>query len=517
MGGIESTDVCLILESTYPYIRGGVSSWVHSLIQGLPDLTFSLLSVSAARQSPADWKYELPPNVKVFADVFVHELASGFGGRPSRASWEAFRRLHCTTGRERVAAGRDLLLSSAAGARGGLTADHALFSHAGWDLLLQRYQASDGGGSFIDFFWTWRAVHAPLFQTMLAEIPPARIYHAVSTGYAGLLGAIAKIRTGRPFLLTEHGIYVRERLIDIARADWIFEEPVRVKAARPDPSPLKALWADHFRLLAQLAYGEADLTIALFEGNQQLQLEAGADSSRSWVIPNGVPIERFAPLVGERHEQGRALRVGFVGRVVPIKDVKTLLRAFDLVSRRMPDAELWIVGPTDEDAAYFADCQELVRALGLQRVTFTGSQDVRRIYPEIDVMVLTSLSEGQPLTILEAACAGVPTVATDVGDCRSLVEGRSPDDIALGPSGIVTRIGDPEATAEAILQILSSESVRADFRRAGVERARRHYPDRLVLERYRGLYRALASGARPPVLDGVAPAIRAAGAAAMDA
>jgi glycosyltransferase involved in cell wall biosynthesis len=496
---VETADVCLILEGTYPYVRGGVSSWVHALIEGLPDLTFSLLALSPTRTTQQDRKYPLPPNVRAFAEVFLHELTvpkRSWLKRPNPVAWAAFERVHRASNGERAKAMIELFDAVGEDAT-GLTADDVLFSRRGWQFMVERYQAHAAETSFIDWAWTWRAVHAPLFQTLAAEIPPARLYHPVSTGYAGLLGAIAKARTGSPLLLTEHGIYVRERMIDIARADWIYEEPVRLRAARRQAGPLKSLWTDSFVTAAQVTYELANRIVSLFEANQALQHQLGADKLKTCVIPNGVSIERFAPLASQRDGRPRPLRVGFVGRVVPIKDVKTLLRAFKLVVEELPGAELWIVGPTDEDRSYFEDCKDLSHLLGLRTVTFTGPKDVRTIYPEIDVMVLTSLSEGQPLTILEAACAGVPSVATDVGDCRALVEGRSAADRGLGPCGVITRMGDPADTARAIVRILRDGPLRAAMGKAGVTRATRYYRDALVLERYRALYGALI--ARQPI------------------
>jgi len=78
--------------------------------------------------------------------------------------------------------------------------------------------------------------------------------------------------------------------------------------------------------------------------------------------------------------------------------------------------------------------------------------DVKKYYSQIDVLVLTSLSEGQPLVILEGNCAGVPVVATDVGACRELLMGVSPEDQALGASGLITPVTSPQKTAAAIIQ-----------------------------------------------------------------
>jgi hypothetical protein len=66
-------------------------------------------------------------------------------------------------------------------------------------------------------------MHAPIFKIaqIASQLRPSRIYHSISTGYAGLLGAFLHYRHQRPFIITEHGIYTKERKIDLAQADWI--------------------------------------------------------------------------------------------------------------------------------------------------------------------------------------------------------------------------------------------------------------------------------------------------------
>ena len=491
---VEHTDVCLILEGTYPYVRGGVSAWVHRLIEGMPEISFSLLAISPNRAYASKPDYELPPNVRTFAEVFIHEMVNDRGprrrARTQREAWRAMKRFHLERGKERIRDAGKLLDALSHPQRRSLGVSQAMFSKQAWEFVVDRYNAVAAGTSFIDYFWTWRAVHAPLFQTLIAEIPPARVYHAISTGYAGLLGVLAKRRSDRPFLLTEHGIYVRERTIDIGRANWIYEEPVRVKEIRPGLNPLKEMWTNFFVRLGELTYDACDVIVTLYGGNQELQHELGADPRRTRVIPNGVDTSVYSPLIGRRAAEGsRPLRVGFVGRVVPIKDVKTLLKSFAIVARQVSGVEFWVVGPTGEDENYFQECEELVDALGLDSVIFTGSRDVREIYPEIDVMVLTSVSEGQPLTILEAACAGVPSVATDVGSCRELIEGRIAEDRALGPSGIVTEVGAPDQTAAAIVEILANLELRQHMAEAGIARTARFYQQSQVIEKYLALYR----------------------------
>ena len=492
---VETADVCLILEGTYPYVRGGVSSWVHSLISGLPEITFSLLHLSSKRSIDQPKRYELPDNVISFAEAFIHESLDerSPNKRKTKKSednvWNLIENYHEADAMERCRMSRELLSKVSDPRTAELSVHDAFHSLEAWELVLKRYRERAPDSSFIDYFWTWRAVHAPLFQTMIAEIPPAHIYHTVSTGYAGLLRVLAKLRHKKPLLLTEHGVYVRERAIDIAQAEWIYEEPVRLKVARAKANPLKEMWINFFVTLGEMTYQEADEIITLFEGNRLLQHDLGADPSKTSIVVNGVNIDKYAAMRATRDEfKDRPLRVGFVGRVVPIKDVKTLVRACSLVAQEMPLVEFWIVGPVDEDEEYAQECKQLAEGLNIEKLEFLGTQDVTNIYPKIDVMVLTSISEGQPLTIIEAGCAGVPTVATEVGACRELCEGRTDEDRLLGPSGLITGVGNANQTAHAILKILGNERLRKKMSKAAVVRAERYYRQSEVLNSYRSLY-----------------------------
>lgn len=487
-------DVCLVLEGTYPYVRGGVSSWVHALVAGMPELSFAILLVSARRDADRERAYTLPANVVRFTEVFIHEAVNHReptpGRRGRRAFWKAVDRFHgCPAHAERLGPFRRMLEGLADPRRRVQTTDDVLYSPRAWRYLVARYERGCPEESFIDFVWTWRAIHAPVMQLLNAEIPPARVYHLVSTGYAGLAGMVARLRFGRPVLLTEHGIYVRERQIDIARADWIHEAPRRVNAVRREVGALKSLWTRFFVRLGELTYAHCDEVLTLFEGNRRLQLSLGCPPERARVVPNGVRTERFAPLRSAAPRTDGIRHVALIGRVVPIKDVKTFVKACALVARDRDDVRFHVCGPTDEDPAYVAECTALRDALGLaDRLDFVGNVDVRAWLPRLDAVVLTSISEGQPLILLEAACAGVPAVATDVGGCRELLEGSTPEDRALGPSGLVTRVGDPRDTADAILRLVDSPAEHRRFALAGIQRVERFYRQADVLAFYRALY-----------------------------
>jgi len=150
---------------------------------------------------------------------------------------------------------------------------------------------------------------------------------------------------------------------------------------------------------------------------------------------------------------------------------------------------VYIIGPTDEDEGYYRECVELRDRLGLKdEVEFLGRRNVMEYYSFLDVVVLTSISEGQPLVILEANASGIPVVATDVGACSELVYGRTKEDRALGPSGIITGVADPVATAEAVVQLWANPQMWKAMSEAGKQRVYRFYRAEEIWGQYRRMY-----------------------------
>lgn len=108
---------------------------------------------------------------------------------------------------------------------------------------------------------------------------------------------------------------------------------------------------------------------------------------------------------------------------------------------------------------------------------------------KIDLLVLTSLSEAQPLVILEGGACGIPVVAPDVGSCREMIEGRGGAD--AGHGGIVTPLVNPAATAAGILAIAGDPAMRRDMGETMRERVRRDYDHDTIIGAYAALYGSL--------------------------
>jgi polysaccharide biosynthesis protein PelF len=497
--------VCLLLEGTYPFVRGGVSAWVHQLIVGLPRLEFALVFIGGRRADYAEAKYKLPENVTHLETHYLEDACKD--RRPRRVNLPA-RKLAATCslheylkagGSERGFEGEDLpaleravdsMLTTLERPQ-GLDVDDFLFGSGAWEFMREAHLAGDHTTPFVDYFWTLRLMHAPVFQLarIANQVPPARAYHSISTGYAGLLGTFLERRRQRPLILSEHGIYTKERRIDLNQAEWLDElRPIRSREFKGGAAAIRRLWIRYFEGLGRLTYRSANPIISLYGGNRQRQQQDGALESRTRIIVNGIDPERFS--LGR---EGRGAEIphviGLIGRIVPIKDVKTFIRSIQLIVRDLPDAEAWIIGSSEEDPAYGEECRALAQSLGLgECVRFLGHQNVVEVLPKLGLLMLTSISEAQPLAVLEAFAAGVPCVTTDVGACREQIEGQSEEDRALGAAGTVVPFADHQALSRAALDLLSNPERWRACQAAGVARVRRFYSESAMLGAYAEVY-----------------------------
>lgn len=492
-----SADVLILLEGTYPYVRGGVSSWVHQIILGMPELTFDLMFIGGSRKHYGDMQYELPKNVRNLEIHYLEDAWSSKKGKRRMGRKEAILKaeeLH-ESFKSECPKDTDLftLLDMVAAKKPAISHGQFLFSRASWDSIVRSYEKYCTDPSFLNYFWTVRAMHAPVF--MLADVArktePPKVLHSISTGYAGLLGSILKSQNPNcSYILSEHGIYTKERKIDLSQADWIAEPTGNFEPGLTDDvGYIRQMWIRFYEQVGTITYQASDPIVSLYGGNKDRQIADGAKPERTLVIPNGISLEAYGGALDKRPKE-LPLIVGFIGRVVPIKDVKTFVRAIHGIAAELPTVEGWLIGPTEEDEEYAAECRSLVTSLGLEdNIKFLGFQKVPEMLPQIGLMALTSISEAQPLVILEAYAAGVPCVATDVGSCRELIEGGDQEgDRELGSAGAVVGISDPAATAGACLELFQNPEKWEAAQKAGLARVQNYYTETLMYDRYRKLY-----------------------------
>ena len=491
----DSVDIMLLLEGTFPYVSGGVSSWVNQIICGFPDLRFGAVFLGSRPEDYGDYKYQLPDNLVHFETWYLQHGAANPTVRPQRGNRQVFpaiRQLHDWFLRGGAALFDPELKKPGfyLDKQQGVDLSQFLYAEQSWEMIVDMYNQRCTDPSFVDYFWTVRNMHAPIWQmaTIAAGLIPARIYHTVSTGYAGFLGALLHHQSGRPLILSEHGIYTKERRIDIFHSDWIRDNRNAFQRDPAEVSYFRELWIRFFETLGRLCYGAADAIVALFEGARERQLLDGAPQSLTRVIPNGIDLQKYLPLRSQRPEPVPPI-LCLMGRVVPIKDVKTFIRSLRILANRLPDVKGWIVGPMEEDPDYVAECRALAENLAIaDRISFRGFMDPVDVFPEVGLMVLTSISEGLPLVLLEAFAAGLPVIATDVGACRQLIVGQDEDDRARGAAGEVVEINNPQALAEAAHRLLTDRSAWQQAQSAAMARVDQHYTQALMFERYRELY-----------------------------
>ncbi len=492
----KRVDVLIIAEGTYPYIRGGVSAWIHELISGLPEKKFGVMFLGSRKEDYGEPKYEFPKNLVYLSSEFLFDFISF--PLPKKIEpkdekiFEYLKGLHMWF----KGGGGDFPqeLKNLEFYTEKLNEEIFLYSKKAWDFITHMYAEFAEDYPFIDYFWTIRNMHIPIFKVAkLAKNPPDfDIVHSPSTGYAGFLGALLAYSYKRPFVITEHGIYTRERKIDILNSEWLLGSVPFFLKSVGEPDHIKYLWTAFFEGIGRFAYYASSKIISLFADAKDIQISLGAPPERCVVIPNGVNVEVYAEALRLRPSIPPKV-ITLLGRVVSIKDVKTFIKAMRIVTGKIPEAEGWIVGPTDEDPDYYEECKKLVEFLNLEKnVKFLGFQKPLDIFPKTGILTLTSISEGMPLSVLEGFAAGLPCVATDVGSCRQLIYGGlNEEDINIGKAGEVVPIANPEALAKAYIEILKNAELWESYHKAAIKRVNRFYTKEEFLNNYREVYNSL--------------------------
>ncbi|MEP9400199.1 GT4 family glycosyltransferase PelF [Sphingomonas sp. VNH70] len=481
-------DICLVVEGAYPYVVGGVSGWLQDLIASLPEIRFAIVAIKPS-SAPLPFRLTPPPNVVQVVEVALApetQLPRRLPRGPATAIADALIVFLAQGGAVALGQLIDALHTLPQTPRpGDILAHPAVFAR-----LKRHYQAMLPKASFHHYFWAMRVLLGGLLAVLSAPLPAARVYHTISTGFAGLVAARAARETGRPAFITEHGIYLLERQIEVMMAEWIGDQVDTGLEMDRSVRDLRDLWVRAFTSFATACYDACDPIVALYGENNVVQRRLGAAAERVRVIPNGIDARRFAHLADAR-DPAHPL-VALLGRVVPIKDIKTFIRACALAHAEKPHLRFVVLGPEDEDPEYAAECTALVSDLKLGDVlTFAGRVKIEDWMNRIDLLVLTSLSEAQPLVILEGGACGIPVVAPDVGSCREMIEGRGAHD--PGHGGIVTPLVNPAATAAGICAIAGEPEVRLAMGEAMRRRVLADYDHPTIIGAYRDLYGELAA------------------------
>lgn len=481
--------ICIVAEGCYPYVVGGVSGWIHSMVKSFPDIEFIVLAIVSNRSQSGKFVYELPENVTEVYEAYLDDYDWGHrvkrGGR-IKLNTKQHNALRSIILNQQV--DWDTLFDMFRNEK--LSIDDLLMGQDFLQVVKEVYHAKYPQIIFSDFLWTIRSIYLPLFLILKTRIPKADIYHCVATGYAGVLGSMAKYFYGSGLIVSEHGIYTREREEELLKADWVV-------------GIYKNIWIEQFKKMSKLAYDKADVVTCLYGHAKKLQIGLGCPENKIVITPNGIDALRLSNLPGKKPEDEEYINIGAVLRVTPIKDVKTMIRAFGFAREKVKNLQLWIMGPCDEDEEYAKECFELVEQQQIPGVIFTGRIDVREYLGRMDFTILTSISEGQPLTILESYAAHKPVIATDVGNCRELIYGDPDNDDGCGTAGILTHIMNITEISNAMVEMAQSHMKRKEMGVCGHNRVMKGYQLHQMKEKYEEIYERVGSKQDENWADGV--------------
>ncbi len=490
-------DILIVAEGTYPYIRGGVSSWIDQIINGMPEYRFGVLFLGSKKEDYKEMIYEFPQNIDFYEEYFLFDSMDVDEPRPrkiKKSNMQKIKTFHKYIKEKDSFDFAKILDKSLFFDK--VTVDDFLYSHQSWEFIKENYRQNCNDISFVDYFWTVRSIHKPIW--LLAKIAKrmdfVKVVHSPSTGYAGFTSSLICNFHNTPFILTEHGIYIRERKMDMHTNQAFDLYKSTLQNSIQSCNYLKLMWINFFEKIGFLTYQSARDVLSLFGGARELQIEFGADEKKCQVIPNGVDTARLNRLVQKRDLKSPKV-ITLLGRVVPVKDIKTFIYAMRLVVDRFPKAQGWIVGSMDEDKIYASECERMVESMKLKdNVRFLGFQKIDDVLPKTTILTLTSISEGMPLVILEGFAAGVPCVATDVGSCSELIYGAlNEEDIAISKAGEVVSVSNPSALAEAYIKLLSDDELLREYQKNALKRVNTFYTQEIFFDKYRKVYKKALS------------------------
>ena len=477
--------ILLTTEATYPCYTGGVSHWCDQLIRGLPRQQFDLLAITdSPHRRPVR---TLPANIRnytalplwgteeagwqepLLSTVIQRRLADG--GAPRLQFFESFERtvlaiLKPGAPSEDLAEGMCALWHYFR----GHDYTHTMTSLPVWDHFRRLLVGHFPGGEGFTLAETTDCMRWLLRNLAITSVPLGEvgIVHSSMAGLAGVPGVLHKLIRGVPFVITEHGVYLREVYLSLAQSPY--SDPCR---------RFLLMLAD---ALVRMNYRYADTVTSLCEYNRRWQAELGGDRLIE-PTPNGADPAIFFP----RSHGGEPSKpvVVTLARIFRLKGVDVLLKAAARVKESVPGVKFRVLGEV-ADADYFAECCAIVRAHHLEDVVEFGQTDQpAEAMRQATVACLPSISEAFPFALVEAMLCSCPIVASDVGGIPEI----------LGGTGVTFKSGADDQLAAALIYVLEPSARglarRAAFGKAARERALANYTISGSIQHFKRLYRAL--------------------------
>ncbi|OHB18593.1 MAG: hypothetical protein A2666_01320 [Parcubacteria group bacterium RIFCSPHIGHO2_01_FULL_47_10b] len=484
---MKRATILLTTEGTFPFVRGGVGGWCRDLITGLgEDCDFYVHALTTPAHEK--YSYELPENIRVLTSISLW------------GSKDSIRQHQNETISQRKISRREPFNASIAddqfleplfylfdptvdvykqsGAL--LRALESITTYFQIYDYMQTFQSEIVWERFATYFDTVATPEkATLFDIRNAlttlshlcfvfaiDFPEGIDYiHATAAGWSGIHAIAAKIRTGKPLFLTEHGVYLREQLFFLRENNGY--------------SPaLRSFFQFLVHRIVQLNYLCADIVIPVCEFNARWERYLQVPEEKIQVIHNGVYIPDQNQ-GGETHVLSGKPAINVVSAIYPLKDIKTIIHAARLIKDELPDVQIRIFGAI-KSPDYFRMCAQLIKGVGVEdTVSIYGVvDDVRERFRPGDIFLQTSLSEGLPYGILEAMSERQAIVSTAVGGIPE----------ALSDCGLYIPTKSPKEVAETCLLLCKNPELRTIFANCAYHRVQQYFHLEQMVDAYRQLY-----------------------------
>ncbi len=483
----EKIRIVLAGEGTYPFEVGGVSVWAHLLIQNLQEIDFILMPIMM--HPYVKLKYELPPNVvdMVKVPLWGTEEPTEYV-RSIPFSTIVYSKIRTTDSiiRERFVPIFDNLVDHIYGVKNDMDELGDILQQFYWFFQSYDYHTTFRSKLVWDVFkakisqiYADTEVDVPsvydtvealrymfrFFITLLPPVPYADIYHSSAAAFCGLPCLIAKKIHGSRFLLTEHGIYIREQMLQASRVKM----PLRTKE----------FLMNLITMVARLNYFHADVISPVCDYNKRWEMKWGALPSKIHTIYNGIDTDRFKRLDVVRSPRPTVV---MIARIDPLKDIETFIHTCALVAQKIPDVLFKMYGPK-LDPEYYERCENLVVSLGVSdNFVFAGlTPNPAEAYNEGDVVMLTSISEAFPFVVIEAMACEKVMISSDVGGTKEVLEGF----------GFVIKPKDYEQFAQKVILVLKDKTMAEEMGIAAREHILNGFRIEDMVLNYRNLYQQL--------------------------
>jgi len=474
-------NIMLILEGTYPFNGGGVSTWAHMLCNEVKNANYSLYSINADFESKP--RYQLSENINSVIQVPLwsplepqeminygrnfHDIINIKEKKDQKKIEKKFVPLFA-----------EMLTLMYSNQRDVKAFDDVIYkmwkyfqkhdykktmrSEAVWRVFCYTIgevdkQIDNYKTTLFDLTSAMRWIYRFLIPLSI-EVPKADISHLTISGFPVIPALVLKYKYGTPLVVTEHGVFIRERLLAINSSEYSFF--------------LKKMLINFSECITELVYFKADRILSVNEFNKKWEKLYGANPNKIQVIYNGIDSNEFKPLPKPKYLENIPTVVA-AARIFELKDIITMIKSCAVAKEQIPNIRYLVYGDKNAVPEYTEACEKLIVDLGLEDNFILAGyhNNPSELFAEGDISILTSISEGFPYTVIESMSCGIPVVATDVGGVTEALK---------SDCGFICKPKDHVEIGNKVAELLNNEKLRIQM---GIN-ARKRVVDNFTIDKF---------------------------------